>query len=134
MDFQSTNSNISSMRDNLRSQFADMTTDMQDCIENCVVAAEMCERLLQHCLAKGGIHAEQRHVRILQDCAEICAMSARFMIRDSNLHHLTCQLCAEACLTCAQDCDRFSDDEMMRACVEVCRRCADSCEKMSTSH
>ena len=31
------------------------------------------------------------------------------------------------------DCDRLSDDDVMRACAEACRRCAESCERMATA-
>lgn len=135
MDFQSTQTSIGTARQNIRAQFeTNIPAEMRECIENCMDCSEICEQLIQHCLGKGGIHAEARHIRILQDCVDICAVTAKFMIRESNLHHLTCQLCAEACLSCAQDCDRYSDDDIMKACVQMCRMCAESCEQMSLSH
>jgi hypothetical protein len=65
------------------------------------------------------------------DCAEICETSANFMIRGSELHHLTCGACAEVCDRCAEDCERMGDDETMRRCAETCRRCAESCHRMA---
>ena len=77
------------------------------------------------------MHAEPNHIRLMMDCAEICQTSANFMLRGSDLHHLTCAACAEICDRCAADCDRMSDDPRMAACAEECRRCAESCRQMS---
>ncbi len=131
MDLQSS---IGTASQALKSIFKGMTDDMQMCIENCTQCSQVCEQLIQHCLMKGGAHAELRHIRLLQDCVDICTLSARFMNRESAFHHKTCETCAEVCLACAQDCERFHDDEMMSACADVCRRCAESCQKMSFAH
>ncbi len=85
-----------------------------------------------HCLQMGGKHAEAAHIRLLLDCAEICATSANFMLRGSELHARTCAVCAEICERCAEDCERIGpDDEMMQRCAEMCHRCADSCRRMA---
>jgi MinD superfamily P-loop ATPase len=84
-----------------------------------------------YCLQKGGNHAEQSHIRLLLDCAEICETSANFMLRTSELHARTCGVCAEVCERCAQDCDRMGDDAQMKACADMCRRCAESCRQMA---
>ena len=68
---------------------------------------------------------------MLLDCAEICQTSANFMLRMSDLHGLTCGVCAEVCERCAEDCERFVDDIMMQACAQACRHCAASCREMA---
>lgn len=105
--------------------------DMQQCIANCVECHRVCLETLSHCLQKGGRHAEAAHIRLLLDCAKICATSADFMIRGSTLHGRTCWVCAEVCEACAQDCEQMADDKTMRRCVETCRRCAESCRAMA---
>ncbi len=105
--------------------------DIQRCIEDCLDCFRTCTETIAYCLQKGGRHAEANHVRLLQDCADICETAAAFMMRRSDLHVRTCALCAETCLRCAEDCDRLADDERMRRCAEVCRRCAESCRQMS---
>jgi hypothetical protein len=92
-----------------------------------------CVETVDHCLQKGGRHAEAHHIRVLLDCAQICATSADFMLRGSEMHGSTCGVCAEACERCAADCERLADDDMMRRCAETCRRCAESCRGMSVS-
>lgn len=113
--------------------FSSMEDQMKKCIENCTKCAIFCEHMTQHCLKKGGEHADPDHIRLLQDCADICNTSARFMSRDSNLHFRTCEVCSEVCSACADDCDRLDDDEMMKKCAEICRDCASSCQQMAAS-
>jgi hypothetical protein len=107
------------------------TQEMEHCITNCDECHEVCLRTVAHCLEKGGRHAEAGHVRLLLDCAQICRTSADFMIRGSDLHALTCGVCAEVCARCAESCERMAEDELDRRCAEVCRRCAESCRQMA---
>lgn len=108
---------------------------MQECIQNCLACYQICSHLMEHCLKKGGPHADPKHIKILNDCATICQVSADFMIRNSEFHGLTCGVCAEICLSCAQSCESMAaDDAMMKACAEACRKCASSCEEMSKMH
>jgi hypothetical protein len=69
------------------------------------------------------------------DCSQICAVSADFMLRMSDLHGRTCGVCAEACQRCADDCARVGDgqDPQMKACADACCRCAESCHKMASA-
>ncbi len=105
--------------------------DLQSCIALCGECHEVCLQTVTHCLDKGGRHAEAGHIRLLLDCAEICATSANFMLRGSDLHAATCGACAEVCDRCAEDCRRFGDDEVMRHCAELCVRCAELCHEMA---
>lgn len=107
------------------------TATMAACIDNCVECHRVCLEVVQHCLRKGGKHAEADHIRLLLDCAEICQTSANFMIRGSDLHTHMCGVCAEICARCAEECERMGDDDEMRRCGEVCRRCAESCRRMA---
>lgn len=107
------------------------TREMQECIDNCMRCHAVCLETITHCLQKGGKHAEAAHVRLLQDCAQICATSADFMLRGSDLHARTCGVCAEVCERCAESCERMADDDVMRRCAEECRRCAESCRRMA---
>lgn len=105
--------------------------EMQQGIDTCANCATVCLETTTHCLEKGGNHADAKHIRLLQDCADICATSARFMIRESDLHTETCRSCAAVCRACAESCSAFKGDEMMERCAEACRECADSCAAMA---
>jgi hypothetical protein len=107
--------------------------EMQDCIRNCSDCHTVCIRTVNYCLKKGGEHAQVGHITILLDCADICATSANFMSRLSNVHQDTCALCAQVCSMCAVECESLNgEDEQIIKCVEVCRACAESCEVMAT--
>ena len=108
-----------------------MNPSMQECIDNCLNCHRVClETFAQHCLKMGGAHVAQRHARLMLDCIQICQTCADFMIRGSELHYLTCGVCAEICQRCADDCGRFDDAEMRR-CADTCSQCAQTCRAMS---
>ena len=110
-----------------------MTADaaMKSCIDNCDDCHSICLETVTWCLDQGGKHASPDYVKLLQDCAEICQISANFMIRGSRFHALTCGACAEICEQCADKCEQLDGDQM-QACAEECRRCAASCREMAT--
>jgi hypothetical protein len=56
-------------------------TQLQSCIDDCTRCYAMCTKTIQCCLEKSGKHAEANHVRLLQDCAEVCVTSTNFMLR-----------------------------------------------------
>jgi hypothetical protein len=111
----------------------DTVYDLQQCIQNCRDGHRICMLTLTHCFAKGGEHAEAGHIRMLLDCAEICQISANFMLRASERHPYTCAVCAQVCELCARDCEHFQGDQQMRMCGEACQRCADSCYYMAAA-
>lgn len=131
MDLQST---FGTLNQTLRKAFKGMTDEMQQCINHCLECHRACEQLIPYCLEKGGMHAERNHIQILSTCADICRTSAHFMMWNSELHGRVCGVCADACLKCAEDCERMSDDQMMKMCADICRQCAESCQKMATQH
>lgn len=108
-----------------------ISTSMKQCIENCLDCYSICTQTLTYCQSKGGKHADPEHLRLLQDCIEICQLSADFMLRRSPLHTRTCGVCAEICERCAVSCETMPEDPWMKACAESCRRCAQSCQQMS---
>ena len=108
--------------------------NMDQCIDNCTECHRVCLETAVYCLTKGGKHAEARHVRLLLDCAQICAVSADFMARRSPYHTHVCAECAEICNACAAFCEAHPDpDGQMKRCAEACRACARSCEQMGSA-
>jgi len=104
---------------------------VRQCIDECVRCHEVCLSTIPYCLEQAGEHAEEAHIVLLQDCAEICRTHIDFMLRGSDEQERISVACAAICRHCAADCDRLSDDDVMRACAEACRRCAESCERMA---
>lgn len=106
-----------------------MESQFQENIDACLDCHSMCLRMaMGYCLERGGRHAEQKHLRLMINCAELCQTSANFMLSDSPLHGRVCLICAEACEACAKSCEQVGD---MRECVEECLSCAKSCRSMT---
>lgn len=108
-----------------------MKQDVQHCIQECIECHRICQDTIHYCLQQGGEHAEPDHVRLLLDCAQICQTAADFMMRNSDLHPVICEACAEVCQQCFESCDQFDHDAPMRTCAEACRRCAEACQQIA---
>jgi Domain of Unknown Function (DUF326) len=109
--------------------FTAATPNMQSCIDACDRCHRMClQSAMNHCLESGGKHVEPGHFRLMMNCAEICQMSANFMLSNSSYHPQVCGLCAQICEACAESCD---DLDGMEECAQACRDCAKSCRSMS---
>lgn len=105
--------------------------EMQECIEECLQCHAVGTMTLQHCLAVGGTHAEINLVGVILDCAEMCQVSANFMLRGSPYHVLTCATCAELCRACEEACRSITGDEQVEHCADICASCAASCDRMA---
>lgn len=101
---------------------------MDECIERCIACYRACEQAVGASLELGA--DVEAPVRLLIDCGDICRLSASYMLRGSDLHPKTCDVCAEVCERCALACAQV-DDELVRACGETCRDCAESCRYMA---
>jgi hypothetical protein len=108
-----------------------MTSQMRQRIDLTSHCAGICLETMQYCLQQSGPHAEQSHIRLMEDCAEICRTASDFMARGSQFHGEVCGVCADVCAACADECARFGDDEMMQRCAQTCRECADMCREMA---
>lgn len=108
-----------------------MSPDIEECIRLCLSCHHVCyEAAMNQCLDVGGKHLEPQYFRLMMNCAEICQTCANFMLSGSDLHHLTCGVCAEVCRRCAEECERMGD---MEECAETCRNCAEACADMAES-
>jgi hypothetical protein len=99
-----------------------ISNEMQQCIQRCLDCHSRCLETVAHCLEQGGRHAEANRIRLRLDCAEICQTSANFMLRGSDLHRNTCEICVKICERCARDCEQFGDAARMRTCAAVRNR------------
>jgi hypothetical protein len=104
----------------LSSQVADTIKSLQQCHAICSSMA------FTHCLELGGEHARPQHLRLMMDCAALCAFTADALGRKSQFHSQFAALCAEVCETCEKDCEALQDmDDCVRACRECAQRCRD---------
>ena len=108
-----------------------LSVNMEAAIQNALECSRVTQNCLQHCLAEGGKHAEKKHVNLMKECAELCQLSASFMIEGSDFAHDLCGVCARVCDACADSCANVDEeDAMMRLCITACRKSAESCRNM----
>ncbi|WP_149536736.1 four-helix bundle copper-binding protein [Siccirubricoccus phaeus] len=105
----------------------------RDCVLICVRSHAMCLETARYCTEQTSGHMGPGHIALLQDCAEMCQLTANSPLRRSPRHAVVCNACAELCETCAKDCEAFPDDTQMKRCAAVCRDCAGSCRDMARS-
>jgi hypothetical protein len=107
--------------------------EMTKCIQLCRECHAMCTQTISHCLKLGGRHAAPDHIRLMEDCAQMCATAADYMLRESPFHDRICRLCSDLCKQCGKDCEEVAgDDQMVKQCLEMCRKCAGSCDRMAS--
>jgi hypothetical protein len=105
---------------------------MEQCIRDCISCYQECISCIPHCLAQGGKHAEQKHLVLMMECAEVCNVSATLMQLKGQFAYELCQFCAKICESCEESCRSIDpNDSMMQKCADMCHRCADSCRNMA---
>lgn len=91
----------------------------------------MCNQCAVSCLQEKDVQRMKKCIRLDLECAAICTAAVQVMSLNGELSEQLCQLCAEVCNRCGQECARFTEMEHCRKCAEVCRRCAEVCSQMA---
>ena len=94
---------------------------------------EACEHCATACLHEENIKMMARCIELDRSCADACSFASREMARDSEFAERVCQLCAEFCDACGEECAKHKMDHC-QMCAEACRRCAEACREMSVAH
>ena len=84
-------------------QLSQQTSDAMEALQHCHAVCQ--SMAMTHCLEMGGEHARPQHLRLMLDCAALCAFAADALGRKSQFHNHFAGLCAEVCETCAKDCE-----------------------------
>lgn len=97
--------------------------------------ASTCTTCADACLEEDDPTSLRLCIRTNQDCADICATTARMISRpgeqDPTILRAQLDACLTACRRCAEECSRHSADmEHCAVCAESCRACAEACETM----
>lgn len=106
-----------------------------ECIAACIECEQVCTACADSCLSEEMVADLRRCIRTDLDCADICGTTARVMSRhtgyDATITRAVLEACAQACMTCADECAGHADmHEHCRICAEACRRCADACQRV----
>ncbi len=102
-----------------------------ECIDNCFEAAQVCEWCATECIRMGD-EEMARCIELCRDVADMTALHARMMARDSEYSSGLASTCADLCEACAEECSQHDEDHCQE-CARILRDCADSCRDMAAA-
>lgn len=88
--------------------------------------AEQCEYCATSCLQEDNVEEMSRCIRLDLECSSICSTTAHLLNLGSDHADAACQLCADICNACAEECEKHHH-EHCRECAVMCRECAEQC-------
>jgi hypothetical protein len=98
------------------------------CARACVICALECAACERHCLTlvAGGDKKHLTPLVLCQDCADLCGLTAKVVVRRGPSWALMADACAKLCKACAEQCGKF-DHEQMKRCAKACEDCEKAC-------
>lgn len=98
-------------------------------IDVCLACVITCELCITDCIKDNN----QACIILCRDCADICALHARFDARASVYAHELHALCAKICTACAEECAKHAaHHESCKACADACNTCAEVCNELAS--
>ena len=101
-------------------------------IDTLYFCAAQCTHCYDACLREKEKQNLQRCIKLDEECAEICRLTATRVEKNSENMEKFLRLCAEICETCAAECEKHSHMEHCKKCAEACRTCAEMCAQPVT--
>jgi uncharacterized protein DUF326 len=104
-------------------------------IDALIACSEACTACADACLSESSVAELTKCIRTDNDCADICAITARVLSRhtgyDANLTRSLLETCATACRACGDECASHAEaHEHCRICAEACRSCEEACRQL----
>jgi hypothetical protein len=109
-----------------------MYSPYQSCVEYCQQCAAVCEQCLAACLKEENPLMMMGCIRLDMECISVCRTAAQLIILESNHANAVCQLCADVCSACAEECEKHNIDHCIK-CAAMCRDCAAECMSMAAA-
>lgn len=107
--------------------------DYATVVQALTTCVEICTSCADACLGENGDTSRLRRcIRLNQDCADICAVTMRLVVRQtdtpSGVLHAQLHACIVACQACADECEKHASmQDHCRICAETCRHCQQRC-------
>ena len=107
--------------------------DYADVLNTLALCDEICTSCADACLGESGqTDTLRRCIRLNLDCADVCAVTTRLIVRQTEtpneLVHAQLHACIVACRLSADECElHASAHEHCHICAETCRRCQERC-------
>jgi hypothetical protein len=104
-------------------------------VEACFDCARACTQCADACLAEDGVADLRGCIRLDNDCADLCATTARVLSRgsaqDPALTQAVLQTCVAVTRLCAEECESHADMHRHCAlCAEACRSAEEACRAL----
>ena len=109
-----------------------MNHTYESCIEACLACAAACDYCASACLKEKDVNGMAKCAQLDMECAAICRTASQFMCLESEHANAVCQLCADICIACAEECNKHNT-EHCRRCASICRSCAEECAVMAAA-
>ncbi|MEO5967610.1 MAG: four-helix bundle copper-binding protein [Ferruginibacter sp.] len=91
----------------------------------CATSCEMCAAA---CLDEEDVKMMTRCIELDRDCADICFLTAKLLIRDNKIAHKLLAVCEEICGECAKECSKHEHNHCKK-CAEICQKCQQACKE-----
>ncbi|MGI4743153.1 MAG: four-helix bundle copper-binding protein [Janthinobacterium lividum] len=95
-----------------------------DALNACIASCEYCATA---CLQEEDVKMMVRCISLDRDCADICALTARYVARGSEHAQHILGECAEICKACGDECAKHTHMQHCQECADACRRCEEAC-------
>jgi hypothetical protein len=107
-----------------------------ECIYACAQCAQVCSACADACISEPNAADLTECIRLDQDCADVCDVTARLLARAGHRDRQTLEklleACIAACRACAAECGRHAEQmEHCAICADSCRACVEACEAMA---
>jgi hypothetical protein len=91
-------------------------------------AVGSCHAAFAYCASEANEIRDLSDLLCLADCAQICTITAEFIMRGSIYSDTIRDACLQMCMDAAKTCEAYPNDEVLSACADVLR---DACDAMS---
>lgn len=95
-----------------------------EALNRCVAA---CENCITACLHEEHVQHMVGCILLDRDCADICALTARFVARGSAHAKHVMRECIELCQLCHTECAKHNDTHCQQ-CAAACKACIEVCK------
>lgn len=95
-------------------------------IQQLLACATACENCAASCLDETDVTPMAHCIETDRNCADVCSLAAKLLIRDSEFAHDFLAFCEKVCRHCAEECGKHEHEHCKR-CAEECRKCAEAC-------
>jgi hypothetical protein len=109
--------------------------DLAGAIDASLEAAQASTACADACLAEDDVTPLRICIGLDQDCADVCAATARVLSRQSDYDRLLVQrllgACVRACSRCAEECRKHAEHHRhCGICADACSACERACKKL----